>query len=105
MRFPPAWRQVGIVVVLSAGAGGGVFWWLSHQAHSENSPASTVVAGSDNSPAVIHRTGQNELMLPLETIQKMGLQTVTAACPSQAIKLPSFQGVIALDSDRLSRIH
>ncbi|WP_175517655.1 efflux RND transporter periplasmic adaptor subunit [Planctomicrobium piriforme] len=66
-------------------------------------PARTASAETAVPPVV--RSGPNELTLSSHVAEKMGLQTTPADMASHAIRLPSFQGVLALDHDRLSRVH
>lgn len=53
----------------------------------------------------LQRSGLNELIVPPVVVKKMKLKTIAATRPTQAITLPSYQGVLALDNDRLSRVH
>lgn len=63
------------------------------------------MAPKDTDGGKVQRPSLNELILPVAVVEKMGLKTVTAAAATHGISLPSFQGVLALDNDRLSRVH
>ena len=53
----------------------------------------------------IFRSSLDQLTLPATVAEKMGLKTIAITAATHPINLPSFQGVLALDNDRLSRIH
>lgn len=53
----------------------------------------------------IFRSRLDQLTFPAAVVEKMGLKTTTVTSATHPINLPSFQGVLALDNDRLSRIH
>ena len=57
----------------------------------------------DDSQDIVRRSGSDALVLSDHIAEKMGLRTAAANVAKTAITLPSFQGVLALDSDRLSR--
>lgn len=62
-------------------------------------------AGREPAPVEkVKRDGLDAVVLPANTAAKMGLQTATARYPTRPIRLPPFQGVLALDNDRLSRV-
>lgn len=51
------------------------------------------------------RSAHDQLILSPVAAENMQLKTMTVMATTQPIDLPSFQGVLALDNDRLSRIH
>lgn len=71
---------------------------------AEPASASHAAAKAVDVPKV-HRVGSDGLLVPGDIAREMGLQVSTASVAQHAIRLPSFQGVLNLDNDRLSRIH
>jgi membrane fusion protein, heavy metal efflux system len=101
-------RFVLVAVAMAIGAAA-TYRWPAYSALTHS--AGTAAPDSDASPVgpsnneTIQRAGRDELVLPATVAERMGLHTAAAACATHSIKLPSFQGVLALDSDRLSRVH
>ena len=60
---------------------------------------------SDSAQAVkVKRFGPDGIVLPADTVTKMGLNVAVVLLPTRPIRLPPFQGVLALDNERLSRV-
>ncbi len=98
---------LGVVGAVGVGAAAYVGWIplpIGSHAAAEAKPAAAV-AETPSDRARVERAGQDELIIPPTIVQKMGLGTTAAACAAHAVALPSFQGVLALDNDHLSRIH
>lgn len=53
----------------------------------------------------VTRFGRDALHVPADVAAKMGLRTTAVSAVQTPISLPGFQGVLALDNDRLSRVH
>jgi cobalt-zinc-cadmium efflux system membrane fusion protein len=62
--------------------------------------------GGQDTPAEekVKRVGPDAVVLTPDTRAKMGLRTTLVLSPSHFIRLPAFQGVLALDNERLSRV-
>jgi len=98
---------IGIVGVVGAGAAAYV-GWLPIPGHPHAEAEAKVAAAAPEAPvdrARVERSGPDELIIPPTIVKKMGLGTAAAACAAHAVALPSFQGVLALDNDHLSRVH
>jgi cobalt-zinc-cadmium efflux system membrane fusion protein len=56
-------------------------------------------------PERVARLAPDAIHVPVSVANKMGLRTAAVTGVQAPIRLPSFQGVLALDNDRLSRVH
>lgn len=113
-RSSPVISRRNLSVVLAFGAGAALTagaWHHSLGARHHAAPeptAAPAVASQPGEKAAIPvpvRSGRDELVIPVELVKKMGLKTSVAAKPTEPVCLPSFQGVLALDNDCLSRVH
>ena len=76
--------------------------WLLPHAGPKHTATPQIVA---TKPERVTRSGRDSIHVPAEVAAKMGLQTADVSVVQTPIKLPGFQGVLALDNDRLSRVH
>lgn len=96
-------RTICALAILGGGAA--IYASLySHQA-SVGQPQELPEKTGNVSEQKITRSSLDQLTLSSDVAEKMGLRTAIAIAATHAINLPSFQGVLALDNDRLSRIH
>lgn len=106
-------RGVQLAAVISGIAGvtflSGLKMNLNHAAGMASTanapPAATSTESEHATVEKVRRESDDELFLPVEVMEKMRLKTAPVAISPHAITLPSFQGVLALDNDRLSRVH
>jgi cobalt-zinc-cadmium efflux system membrane fusion protein len=103
-------RQIAIAAVV-LGAGGIGTYYARAMSKSSDGPgagaakASQPGAATTAEEAKVERIGSDGLLVPASIVTKMGLQVESACLPKRAVCLPPFQGVLALDNDRLSRVH
>ncbi len=73
---------------------------------STAAPAAANLPGqSDTTQAgKVKRFGPDGIVLPADTATKMGLKVAVVLLPTRPIRLPPFQGNLALDNERLSRV-
>ncbi|WP_397568316.1 efflux RND transporter periplasmic adaptor subunit [Schlesneria sp. T3-172] len=95
-----------VAVALGVGISLHYVQFSAGQSHKANphSPSGSPLPTSEETPLVT-RTGADELHVPAEIANKMGMDTAVVADAASPIALPSFQGVLALDNDHLSRVH
>ncbi len=100
-------RGVAIVGVIAAIAGAAFYFHETRNRHHLGKSASNheYTKGVADNLAKVQRSGADELTLPETVIKRMGLTVAPVQTPTHAINLPGFQGVLALDNDRLSRVH
>jgi len=55
--------------------------------------------------ARVERSSRDAITVPASMAARMGLRTAPASAVKDPISLPGFQGVLALDNERLSRVH
>src|SRR4051812_11001037 len=72
--------------------------------HTTDLKPAAAAATTEATPRV-QRVGSDALFVPAPIMKEMGLEIAPVIRAQHAIRLPSFQGVLALDNDRLSRIH
>jgi len=75
--------------------------WLLPHAGPKHTATPQIVA---TKPERVTRSGRDSIHVPAEVAVKMGLQTADVSAVQTPIKLPGFQGVLALDNDRLSGV-
>lgn len=84
--------------------GGAAAYVASVVTKSSAAPAGPSGSGpTEQAEQKIARYGTDGLVVPGDMVAKMGLRTATVAPPCRSIPLPPFQGVLALDNERLTR--
>lgn len=91
----------GVVI----GVGGAGAYYARAMSKGAGKPATYSVLASKGDEAKVERVGADALLVPQTIVKKMGLQIAPACLPTRAVCMPPFQGVLALDNDRLSRVH
>ena len=91
---------VGTVAVLAAGA-------LLFRHLQAKPPAETPVAASTTGAKAprVERVSADTLSVPAEVAKSLGVRTQEAKAADRPRPLPAFQGSLAIDSNRLARIH
>lgn len=92
--------------VLVIGAGGAAAYVATNLPKSSggHAPTADLLGVEPVSPEKLTRVGQDTIILPAATSLKMGLQTTTVTQSTHPTCLSAFQGVLALDNERLSRV-
>lgn len=98
------WMVFGAVAWIVGSQTFGLNISMSH-AHHSASPGVTVIEPPGASLPRVERYGADTVVVPAELARKIGLRIEEATVASHSIKLPSFHGVLALDSDCLSHVH
>ena len=87
--------------VIAAGSGGSLLA-LRHFSATPQAPA----GAADGSKAPrITRNGGNGIAVPATVADNLRLKFGVARTPSEPIRIPPFQGTLALDSNSLQRVH
>jgi len=91
---------IGTVAVLVAGA-------LLFRHLQAKPPAETPAATPTGDPKAprVERVSADSLSVPAEVAKSLGVRTVEARAADRPRPLPAFQGSLAIDSNRLARIH
>ena len=107
MKLSKISRYFLLVVVVALLLEGAALYWRGHvlsgRSPRATSPAIPPLVNVE--PEQISRSGSDGLDVPPEVAGKMRLQTATVTVAHSPLNLPTLQGVLALDNDRLSRVH
>lgn len=96
----------GLLIVAGITAYWGLLPHVSIPPLSQSSPAvRTQAPVVPDETARVQRSGRDAVHVPADVAAKMGLRTALVSVVQTPISLPGFQGVLALDNDRLSRVH
>ena len=100
-------RWMLLLLVGSSAIVGTIVYWRGQAlakivAHTPTVPSVSVV---NDEPERIARSGQECLDVPPKVARKMRLQTESVTVANTPVSMPTLQGVLALDNDRLSRVH
>lgn len=108
MGLVKGWKRVTMVVgrgLLVAGAAAVVYAACTmRRSPAEHASAKGANGAAGSQPVLIWREGGG-LLVPPEIAAGMRLQTATAAACTRPLRLPPLAGVLALDPDRLVRVH
>lgn len=96
---------VGVAIAVGVSLQYVSFSSANHHATGTRHPLSASATSVENESLQVVRMGSDELQIPAEIAAKMKMNTAVISANSKPISLPSFQGVLALDNDRLSRVH
>lgn len=101
------WRVASAGLMLALGVIGGYFgrFGLHLQKPHANPSAHVTPKEPEVDEDRVTRPSKDKLHIPASVAAKMGLRTATAGTVKTGVNLPNFQGVLALDNDRLSRVH
>jgi len=88
------------VAVVAAGSATWVAGSLPAGAGSAAAPPYTPEGGEK-----LRRDGPDAVVVPAVMAERMGLKTTPAAEPTRPVRLPAFQGTLALDAERSARVH
>jgi cobalt-zinc-cadmium efflux system membrane fusion protein len=91
---------LGVTVVVAGGA-------AAFMAHALPKTTERPIGSSSTSTTAaetIQRSGTDGVVVPADIAAKLGLATEAAAYPNGGLKLPNFQGVLAFDTNHLSRV-
>jgi cobalt-zinc-cadmium efflux system membrane fusion protein len=95
-------RGVAVVLML---VGLGFAGYLVSTKSVAHPPSSAGPLRDPNKIETAKRHGNDGLWLEADAVNHLRLRTGTVATASHPIPLPPFHGVLALDNDRLSRVH
>lgn len=103
-----SWKMAcGTLLGLAVIVAGGMKYTGSTEAVSVHLSALTPTQNHFTPPPLeqVQRLGRDTIVIPADIVQKMGLNVGAATAAKHAVALPSFQGVLALDNERFSRVH
>ena len=104
-RLFPLLRAASTLVVVLAAGGAAAYVTAGWQKAKSERTAGGEAEGRPDPLERPHRQGSEGLIVPAVVAHRMGLQTAEASTPNRPIQLPSFQGCLAMDSNRLARVH
>lgn len=101
------WLLAGACISALAGTAAYLGLIGPHRHPAKTGPAAHVATrvGPQEEEGRIQRSAKDAIEVPANMATKMGLRTAPASVVTAPISLPSFQGVLALDNERLSRVH
>ena len=95
----------GLLVIGALAVGSAATYvYLRPELNNAAHPIEEVTSEGDSTEKIT-RVGSDGIELPPDIVHKMELMTGKATACTHSIALPSYQGVLALDNDRLSRVH
>ncbi len=99
------WRigRTLFLIAIVLGTGGSAAWFANQM--PGNSAAGQTSVPAVAATAKIQRESKHGLIVPAEIAKNMRMEFGKAQKPTQALKLPPFQGVLALDNNSLARVH
>lgn len=99
-RICPAARRLALVALLVATGGSAAY--LANRARGHPSAAPSVEPAKTDK---VQRFGRDGVSVPLDMARNMGIQTAVTSGTARALQLPALQGCLALDNNRLARVH
>src|SRR5262249_31327511 len=104
---PPGVRtRRGIVLaVLLVGTGGSAAFFANRAATRPGSTSQASRAAESARSEKIQRLGRDTVIVPPDVARHMGIHSATVSDTSRPIQLPPLQGCLALDNNKLSRVH
>jgi len=102
------WGKVvtwGLLAVAAAGALAVLFFLFPQWRSARGDAPGRAVVHEDKEAPRLKRLGEDTLLVPADVQRALDLRTVQVVAASRPRKLPSLTGTLAIDTNRLVRIH
>src|SRR5438132_207039 len=102
------WRiaRVAAIAGLVLGSGGAAAWLAASTSRSAGPAPSAAPSRDDPDRSErVSRAGPDEIAVPPAVAEKMGIRTAPVVAATRPRKLPPLQGTLAIDSNRMARVH
>src|SRR5262245_45287405 len=97
-------RGVALAALLLAAGGSATFLAARSQQPNAPRPGGTGSQPDAGNGEKIRRVGRDGVTVPATVARNMGLRTAEITDRARPVRLPPFQGTLAVDSDHLSRV-